>query len=472
MRDALEGPIVSASLHKWIDLIFGFKQQGKEAVEAVNVFYFLTYEGAVNLDAITDENSRKATESQIDHFGQTPSQLMKRPHHPKDLETSRKNNNHIFAEDLRLSLGVRFRERIGKAPLVFIGVPELHLLSNLSVNMAMTERVITVDRSRVAACHRWFLTEGGDPFPRFVFESDPLAPQRRRVGIPFAPEMKVSSSLFAVTGDGRTVISCGHWDNSFKLTVMDSVKQTQSISWHKDIVTCLSLGRDGRTLVTGSKDTTLAIWQVYNRGNNGYRVGMERPSLILHGHNDEVTCVCINVELDIAVSGGKDGRVIVHSLRKGMYVRSLKGGSNKPVTLVRVNGDKIVTYTASDLTVRVYGLNGMVLSSFETKERLSCLTVSREGKYLVMGGQQGVSCRDARSLEGVYRVSTEVGVCSLVLANDEKNLLVGLENGKLMVFSAEGEDGKEGGGGGSGSGGGVGGGSGGGGGGGGVVVKL
>ena len=28
MRDALEGDVVSASLHLWIDLIFGFKQQG------------------------------------------------------------------------------------------------------------------------------------------------------------------------------------------------------------------------------------------------------------------------------------------------------------------------------------------------------------------------------------------------------------------------------------------------------------
>ena len=364
---------------------------------------------------------------------------MKRPHPPKDMETPSKINSHIFAKES--VMGLQFKERISKSPLVFIGVPELYRPSNLLVNVELTDRVITVDRSRVASCHRWFCTEGGDMFPRFVFESDPLLPQRRRVGIPFAPEMKVSSSLFSVTQDGRTVISCGHWDNSFKLTLLDSVKQTQSISWHKDIVTCLSLGRDGRTLVTGSKDTTLAIWQVFQRGSQ-YRV-MERPSLILHGHNDEVTCVCISVELDVAVSGGKDGRVIVHSLRKGMYVRSMRGGSHRPVTLVGVNGDKIVTYTASDLTVRVFGLNGMVLSSFETKERLRCLVVSREGKYLLMGGQQGVTCRDANSLEVVCRESTEVGVSSLVLANEEKNVLVGLENGRLLVFAAEEGKGKE-----------------------------
>ncbi len=44
-RDALEGDYVSEHLHQWIDLIFGFKQRGKEAEKADNVFFYLCYEG-------------------------------------------------------------------------------------------------------------------------------------------------------------------------------------------------------------------------------------------------------------------------------------------------------------------------------------------------------------------------------------------------------------------------------------------
>ena len=45
------------------------------------VFHFLSYEGSVDLDKMKDEVDRVAAESQIQNFGQTPSQLiMKNPH--------------------------------------------------------------------------------------------------------------------------------------------------------------------------------------------------------------------------------------------------------------------------------------------------------------------------------------------------------------------------------------------------------
>jgi len=88
MRLALESDMCSEMLPDWIDLIFGRKQQGKAAIEAQNVYFYLTYYGSVDVASIEDEGLRQATELQIAHFGQCPMQLFYRRHAKKQARDS------------------------------------------------------------------------------------------------------------------------------------------------------------------------------------------------------------------------------------------------------------------------------------------------------------------------------------------------------------------------------------------------
>lgn len=49
-------------------------------IQAANIFYYLTYEDAVDLDTMDDELQRSAIEDQIANFGQTPIQLFRKKH--------------------------------------------------------------------------------------------------------------------------------------------------------------------------------------------------------------------------------------------------------------------------------------------------------------------------------------------------------------------------------------------------------
>ena len=59
MHSCAELQVASQKLHAWLDLIFGVAQRGQAAKDACNVFYYLTYEGAADLDGITDPQQRR-----------------------------------------------------------------------------------------------------------------------------------------------------------------------------------------------------------------------------------------------------------------------------------------------------------------------------------------------------------------------------------------------------------------------------
>lgn len=50
-------------MNNWIDLIFGYKQRGKEAADNLNAFYYLTYEDEFDIDKVEDEKERSSYET-------------------------------------------------------------------------------------------------------------------------------------------------------------------------------------------------------------------------------------------------------------------------------------------------------------------------------------------------------------------------------------------------------------------------
>ncbi len=82
-RAALESEYVSCHINDWIDLIFGYKQRGKEAEKADNLFQATTYDD-FNYDDF-GETKRLNYLLGIIELGQTPRKLFNEEHPKKKI---------------------------------------------------------------------------------------------------------------------------------------------------------------------------------------------------------------------------------------------------------------------------------------------------------------------------------------------------------------------------------------------------
>ena len=141
-RMALESEFVSCQLHQWIDLIFGYKQRGPEAIRNYNVFYYLTYEGAVNLESVDDQVTKQALEAQIKNFGQTPCQLLTEPHPPRSSAISL--SPMMFTQHTEdVCMIMKF---LSNAPIIYVSANTAQPVFNTSILIAsqFQQSIVTI----------------------------------------------------------------------------------------------------------------------------------------------------------------------------------------------------------------------------------------------------------------------------------------------------------------------------------------
>ncbi|XP_063788663.1 neurobeachin-like protein 1 isoform X2 [Pseudophryne corroboree] len=451
-RQALESECVSAHLHEWIDLIFGYKQRGPAAVEALNVFYYCSYEGAVDLDSISDEKERKAIEGMINNFGQTPCQLLKEPH-PVRLSAEEVLLKQTKLDNATLNLFQNLTELKSffikgisdEVPVVKAIVPKNQLRSFIS--QGSPEALVTISQNLIIGTHGWL------PYDKsisnyFTFTKDQTVNNpkaQRSVSGPFAPGLDITSKLFVVSHDGKVLFSGGHWDNSIRVSSLAKGKVIGQHIRHMDIVTCLATDYCGIHLISGSRDTTCMIWQISQQGGGSGDL-LPKPMQILYGHTEEITSVGISTELDTAVSGAKDGTVIIHTVRRGQYMRTIRPPSDSSLVMtipnVAISWDgHIVIHSSLEgkgtlknkNALHLYSVNGKHLGTESMKEKILDMCVS--GEHVVIGSRQGhLSIRDLYSLTlAVSPLTMRVPIHCVSVTKESSHILVGLEDGKVIV---------------------------------------
>ena len=134
------------------------------------------------------------------------------------------------------------------------------------------------------------------------------------------------------------------------ILIWDTATASQSPSYefvgHADRVTSSIITADGKTLISGSWDGTVKIWDMVER----------RELRTLAGHEDSILSVALNPKEDVIASAGWDATIIIWDLKTGKRITAMEGHRGSIVAL-SFSADGLRLASASeDRTTRVWDI--------------------------------------------------------------------------------------------------------------------
>jgi len=334
-RQALESEYVSKNLHRWIDLVFGYKQRGQEAIDALNTFVHVTYEGEVDLESMTDPVQRASTIAQIENFGQTPSRLFRKPFPQKMVYRSWKDR-HIEFGNLSYLTPL-------SPPLCVVGAPQ-------RVHMKMSLK---------DTCKFGVLEDSDRPVGDLCLQKGQL------VGVANACTINAAAKKYIRYGSLNNGISVHVASASVRQRELNKIYSIHD-GLHRAPICAAKASLNGQWLVTGCVDSSVRVWYWKDLS-----IGL-RATLCGH-EGSQVKCIDISTEFGVIVTGDDHGRVLIWDLRSLTFVRQLRmhpedkkcdslwsGSAAVSVSVNHKNGNILVL---SGSEICIFDINGNKLAA-------------------------------------------------------------------------------------------------------------
>jgi WD40 repeat protein/tetratricopeptide (TPR) repeat protein len=190
---------------------------------------------------------------------------------------------------------------------------------------------------------------------------------------------------FFVTGHGHFLL--GQGDNTVRMWSPDGTLISE-LKEHIDAVNCVAVSPDSKTIVSGSKNGELIIWDWEDK---------EKKPLIIGGSPDSINDVAFSPDgrLFATVSGqfssGEGDETVKIWTRDGKLLNIMKGHIDSVMDVAFDAGGKIIASGSKDGTVKLWSLDGSLVNTFEGNWNfLYCCAWSPEGNIIATGSNEDI----------------------------------------------------------------------------------
>ncbi|XP_061480531.1 lysosomal-trafficking regulator isoform X2 [Rhineura floridana] len=437
-RQALESDHVSQTICHWIDLVFGYKQKGKASVQAINVFHPATYFG-MDVSAVEDPVQRRALETMIKTYGQTPRQLFHTAH------VSRPGSKLIMEGELLAPMGLlvqlAFRETREQTKEISYPSPLPWIKS-----LKWGEYVGSPSAPDPVVC---FSQPHGERFGSLQ-----ALPTRAICGLSrkfcllmiYSKEQGVRS-MHSTDIQWSAILSWGYADDILRLKSKQSeppVNFIQSSQFHQ--VTSCAWVSDSCQLFTGSRCGVITAYMNRFTSSTPSEIEME-SQLHLYGHTAEITSLFVCKPYSIMISVSKDGSCIIWDLNRLCYVQSL-AGHKSPVTAVSASettGDiaTVCDSVGGGSDLRLWTVNGDLVGHVHCREIICSVAFSNQPEgvsiNVIAGGlENGVvrlwSTWDLKPVREITFPKSNKPIVSLTFSCDGHHLYTANNEGTVIAW--------------------------------------
>ena len=419
-RQALESAFVRQELAHWIDLVFGYKQTGQEAIEAVNVFHPATYPS--NQTQNLDEVEARARQTMIETYGQTPLQLFTFPHPLPLAELVSSSSSVSPTPVLSTVSGLTWGSYVG-APNQ--PCPNVVWQQNQGV---IVSRLVKLETNEIIGLPSRCLLIG-----------------RYNIGRSLG---QIYSGLQLL---GSHLLTWGHSDNTLHCKLsgdLNEVKVSDDLLAWDQIVSGASHPRVSAVWF-GHQSGLMSVHRVSVTHGSKQPPHVSSPTY-LHGHTDLVTDIKLCPEFGIAVSSSQAGNVITWDLHSHQLLHTINiDSSGSSLVHVAISGKCGDIAIAVDSHLYLYTINLKHVTDTDIGDSITALTFSNEEEgvsinCVALGIQTGQvrlhSSLDLKYLRDVVGAPNSP-VTSLEYSEDSQNLAVSTLDGSVTIFEKSGNKG-------------------------------